>query len=468
MKVVFCASEVFPFAKTGGLADVCGALPAALKEQGVEVSVFLPAYRGVVDRFQAEAIQDGLYKTALAGGVPVYLVDHPGYFDREYLYGDDRGDYADNFDRFLYFNRKVIEYCEESGLRPDIIHCHDWQTAMIPVLLRHKYHGHDFWKGVKTLLTVHNMAFQGDFPDELFPKLGLAGTFPPGDAMAHGRINFLKAGLMAADEVNTVSPRYAQEIYTPEFGCGLQDVLKGRARPVKGIINGIDRSCWDARTDPLIEVNFDAGGVEEAKRINKRALQAMLDLPDDPDVPLFVFVGRLSHQKGVGVLLEALPQILSMHLQVVVQGRGDRGCENALREMASARRDHLAFAPRYDEPLAHQVYAGGDFFLMPSVFEPCGLTQMISMAYAALPVAHLVGGLLDTIKTHEQYGRDANGFGFRGLDAGNLARAVESAVGVYRIPSELARLRRNALAADFSWGHSAQDYRRLYQCLLSE
>lgn len=467
MKVAFCASEVFPFAKTGGLADVCGALPIALKTLGVDVRIFLPAYRGLIEQSGARNVGGGLSQTTLPGDIPVYLVEHEGYFDREFFYGDDRGDYPDNFDRFLYFSKQILEGCRNLGFRPDVVHCNDWQTAMIPVLLKYKYGRTPEWAVTKSVLTVHNMAFQGVFPSEQSVKIGLDPDAPREALLMYDRLNFLKAGLLAADGVNTVSQQYARDARTAEFGCGLQEIVAALQPPMRGILNGIDDQSWHAATDPFLDQNFSAVNVSAAKDVNKEALQLELDLPVDARVPLFGFVGRLSHQKGMDILREALPQLLALNVQVVLQGLGDKQHESAFADLAARFRDQLVFAPDYNERLAHRIYAASDFFLMPSVFEPCGLTQMISMAYATLPVVHWVGGLCDTVKGYTEHGREANGFGFHGLTTRNFVRTLEGALAVYQNPSDLDALRRNALATDFSWTRPAEEYRKFYECLLS-
>lgn len=468
MKIAFCASEVFPFAKTGGLADVCGALPLALKKEGLDVRVFLPAYRGIVDAFEAQKISEGLFQTRLPGDIPVYLIAHEGYFDRDSFYGDERGDYADNFERFLFFNQHIFERCQEVEFIPDIIHCHDWQTALLPVLLKYKYRQFENWAATKSILTIHNIAFQGFFPKEQILKIGLPESYPQEDAIIYDRLNFLKAGMIAADGVNTVSPQYVVEIQTPEFGCGLDHVVRSLSSPVKGILNGIDYDSWNPPTDPFIEAPIFADNFQIAKAVNKEVLQLALDLPVEPRVPLFGFVGRLSHQKGIEILLEALPQLLSLSAQFVILGMGEAKYETALRKAAAGQRDQLVFISNYCEYRAHHIYAGSDFFLMPSVFEPCGLTQMISMAYGTLPVVHLVGGLRDTVYGYDKRGLEANGFGFEVLTARNFIQALESAIAVYQVPAEMDQLRCNALKTDFSWTSAAHAYQKFYQCLLSD
>jgi starch synthase len=338
---------------------------------------------------------------------------------------------------------------------------------MIPVLLKNKFRSASFWSSTKSLLTVHNMAFQGVFPREQYLKIGLENDGWVDELLMYGQVNFLKAGLVAADAVNTVSPQYAMEVRTPEFGCGLHEVVNAVRPPLIGILNGIDYNSWNATTDTLIERNFSLDDVACAKDINKESLQRELCLPVDARLPLFGFVGRLSHQKGMDVFLEALPSFLSTNAQWVIQGQGERAYESAFLDIVGRHPDKIVFSSDFCERLAHRIFAASDFFMMPSVFEPCGLTQMISMAYASLPIAHRVGGLKDTIKHYGEHGIAANGFGFEGLSVDHILGSVEEAVSVYRAPSEMACLRRNAMTTDFSWKNSAANYRNFYECLLS-
>ena len=457
MKIVFCSSEVFPFAKTGGLADVCGALPLALSALGIEVSIFLPRYRCVSDEdFHIERINDYLSQTKLGQNISVYFIENKAFYDRDGLYGTTAGDFSDNLERFQYFCRHVLSSLTELGFQPDIIHCHDWQTALIPVYLKEDAS----FKKTKSLLTIHNLAYQGVFSKKEFSKLKVKHIGFHPNFEFYDQINLLKAGLIYSDRVTTVSPRYAKEIETPEFGCGLDGVLRHRKDEIVGILNGIDTKVWDPATDKLIFRPYSRDHCIEAKGENKKSLQKRLELPVDADIPVFGFVGRLSHQKGMDLIFESAKQLLSLPAQFIFHGVGDEKHKIQLKALARKHPENAAACLEFDEQTAHQIYAGSNFFLMPSIFEPCGLSQMISLRYGTLPIVFNVGGLADTIK-HE-----INGLVFTKYTAKDFVDVVKEALRIFNDGGRMPRLIQSAFQEDFSWDHSAKQYVKVYEQLI--
>jgi len=467
MKIAICSSEVFPFAKTGGLGDVCGSLPLALEEIGVEVSVFLPAYRCVREAGHSlEQMTDSVSKTMLGKNVAVYFIEHEKFFDRNGLYGDGSGDYPDNLERFSHYCDRTLALLKPLNFQPDVVHCHDWQTALIPVYLKEKYGEDGFYTRIKTLLTIHNLAFQGVFPTSQYPKLGLdKSLLTPQGFEFHDQVNLLKAGIIYSDRITTVSPRYSNEIQTKQFGCGLEDVLGGHNGGITGILNGLDHTIWNPAADEFIAEKYSADDFDDAKLANKMQLQKELRLEVRDDIPLFGFVGRLSHQKGLDLVFETLDDLLKMDVQMVFLGVGDGQYQKKLEEIAGLYPDNIAVCFEFNEPLGHKIYAGSDLFLMPSRFEPCGLSQMISLRYGTIPVAFKTGGLADTITPFGLWRTYGNGFVFTKYTAGDFLNTVKKAVKVFRNEKRFHRLRTNAFDSEFSWKHSANQYRDIYQCL---
>ena len=460
MKVIFCSSEVFPFAKTGGLADVCGALPLALSSLGVEVNIFLPRYRSISDEdFHIERVNDFVSQTKLGENIPVYLIENKEFFDREGLYGTSAGDYPDNLERFQYFCSHVLSFLKKSQLKTGLIHCHDWQTALIPVYLKED----PSFKKIKSLLTIHNLAYQGIFPKKEFSKLKVKKDFLSSNFEFYDQINMLKAGIIYSDRVTTVSPQYAKEIQTPEFGCGLEGVLRHRKDEVTGILNGIDTNVWDPATDKLIFRPYSSADYAEAKIENKKALQKKLGLSVESETPVFGFVGRLSHQKGVDLILESAKQLLELPVQFIIHGVGDEKYKFQLKTWAQKYPQKIAVCLEFNEQIAHQIYASSDFFLMPSIFEPCGLSQLISLRYGTIPVVFNVGGLVDTIISFDQ--DDGNGFVFTDYTKAGFISVIQDALEVFQNKAQHSRLIENAFKANFSWDQSAKEYIRVYEKL---
>ncbi|MFH1360441.1 MAG: glycogen/starch synthase [Candidatus Omnitrophota bacterium] len=462
MKVTFFSTEVAPLAKTGGLGDVCGALPLALEKQGIEVVIILPHYLCIrVNQASIRQVNEHVTQTRIGKNIKVYLINHAEYFDREGIYGDKKGDYKDNLERFHFFSQAALELLKTISFQADIIHCHDWPTALIPVLLKTKYKTDPFYQNMKSVLTIHNISYQGIFPKNEAAKL----DFIEDGLMFNNRINFLHAGIMHSDCVSTVSPQYAKEIQEKEFGCGLEGTLRKRKNPVIGILNGLDETTWNSESDRFIEKTYNKENCT-GKQVNKKKLQETAQLPADADIPLFGFIGRLVEQKGLVLLKEALAEILKLDLQLIFLGVGEERFEHFLSDLARQHPQKMATFLDFNETKAHQMYAGCDFLLMPSAYEPCGLNQMISLHYGTIPIVSDRGGLVDTVKPLESAAGNGNGFVMPAYDAKTLIREMERAVEVFKRKDDFRDLIARAFQVDFSWEKSAQDYVRLYrQCL---
>ena len=466
MKVAFCSSEVFPFAKTGGLADVSSDLPQALERLGIEPVIFLPYYRCIEEgKFAIQRINSRLSQTTLGRGIPVYLIENDAFFNRQGLYGDEHGDYSDNLERFQYFCEQVLEQLKQLRLRAEIIHCHDWHTALIPVYLKEKLAKDPFLKNMKSVLTIHNLAYQGIFPKQKFSPLGLRpGLFSMEGFEFFGQINLLKAGIIFADQLTTVSRQYAKEILTKEFGCGLEGVLKNREKNLMGILNGVDTQYWNPQTDPYLETKYSKENFLKGKQENKKKLQKHFNL-SSAEVPLFGFVARLAGQKGVDLILKSSEELLKKDIQIVSQGVGEKKYIEALKALAYDYPQRIAIHLKFDEAIAHQIYAGSDFFLVPSIFEPCGLGQMISMRYGTIPIGFKTGGLVDTISPFHGPLSQGNGFLFEQYRPEAFLKTIDSALTIYRKKDQWRKLIENAFCSDFPWEQSAKQYLKIYERL---
>lgn len=460
MDIVMCSSEVFPFAKTGGLADVTGALPLALEELGCKVKVFMPGYRQTVEgKLQIKKFTSDISYTTAGKNVTVYFIENDNYFNRPGLYGDKSGDYPDNLDRFMYFSKKTLEVLKKIGEKVDIIHCHDWQTSLIPVYLKTVYKDEPFYKETKTLLTIHNIGYQGLFPKEQFTKLGLDWSLFNMETLEfYNQVNILKGGIVFSDAINTVSRAYSREIQTKEFGFGLEGILSKRKKSLYGILNGLDYSVWNPETDKLIFKSYSAQNLE-VKNKNKEHLQEICGLPK-VNLPLFGIVSRLAEQKGFDILAEAIDEICKLKLQLVILGTGDLKYHLVLERIAKEYPKLLSLHLKFDETLAHKIYAGSDIFLMPSKYEPCGLGQLISLKYGTIPLVFKTGGLADTVSAD-------NGFIFDVYGRGPLVKTIKKAIGAYAKKEKWSGLMQRAMECDFSWVESARQYIELYQGLIS-
>ena len=454
MMVAMVASEMEPFAKTGGLADVAGALPVALGKLGLRVHVFIPRY---------SCVKETGSEVAMANGVRVHFVDHESFFSRSGLYGESNGDYPDNLERFGFFCRESLLKMKQAGIRPDLIHAHDWQAALAVVYLHTQFREDPFFSGIKSVLTIHNLAYQGLFPKEQYPKLGLPWDhFGINGLEFYDKVNLLKGGLIFSRSITTVSPTYSREIQTADQGEGLDGVLRMRSRDLVGILNGIDEETWNPATDQALSLPYDYRQLEKKARI-KALLQKEVGLPVDPKAFLIGMVTRLASQKGVDLLVETLPQLTGLKVQLLILGSGDQAIQQAL-EKACAPSKWVRLRLGFDQALAHRIYAGADAFLMPSRYEPCGLGQMISLRYGTIPIVRLTGGLSDTITDVEE-NPQGNGFCFRPYDPQALLEAVSRALGLYQDKRRWEDLQRRGMMTDFSWEASAKEYRNLYERL---
>lgn len=459
MKIAIAASEVVPFAKTGGLADVTGALPLALEKLKQEVVVLMPYYKSPgQEKFAIQRQSERLYSAKIGKAVRVYLIQNDRYFKRPGLYGDAKGDYPDNIERFSFFCRQCLQALKEIKFKPDIFHVHDWQASLIPIYLKAIYNNDAFYRGCRTLLTIHNLAYQGLFARDEFGKLGLDWSyFNPEQLEFYGKVNILKGGIVFSDWVNTVSTTYAAEIQTKEFGCGLEGVLSQKRDRLLGILNGLDYCQWSPALDKLIVKNYDAQNIA-GKYKNKEALQKDCSLVINKDIPLLGMVSRLAEQKGLDILAEALDKICALNLQVVILGTGDALYHKLLQQKSKKFPKALRIYLKFDNTLAHRIYAGSDVFLMPSRFEPCGLGQMISFKYATIPLVYKTGGLADTVDA-------ANGFVFDNYSSAALIETVKQALALYQNKKKWQEKMSKAMKANFSWQESAKKYAQLYQKL---
>ncbi len=468
MHITFCAVEAVPFAQTGGLGDVCGSLPLALAQKGVSATIFLPRYKFIdAKKFGITPVDKNLSRVVVSPKLDVYFIEHEYYGKRNGIYGDNGDDYPDNLERFQHYCSRVFKTLEQLKKKTDILHCHDWHAALIPIYLKEQGKNSSL-ASAKTILTIHNMAHQGVFPRDRYSKLTLPATYNSPHYLEYfSQINFLKGGIVVSDKVTTVSKQYAKEILTKEFGCGLEGVLRARRDPVAGIINGINRDVWDPAIDKEIVQTYTKDEVTHGKTANKVKLQQLVKLPLRDDVPLFAFVSRLVHQKGVDLLLEVMDQFLAMDIQVVMLGTGEQRYEKQVKAYTDKHPQKIWANFEFADHMAHQVYAGADFFLMPSRFEPCGLSQMISMAYGTIPIAFKTGGLVDTVEPFDAIKLKGTGLLFSHFTKKDFLQALRQALEIYRDEDKFFALRQNVLAADFSWEHAAEEYIKVYGCLLS-
>lgn len=505
IRVVFAASEVAGFAKTGGLADVSASLPQALKQHGIDVAVMMPMYRAcrtsgaplellppVLRVGMGNKLVEGrLWKSTLPDcDVPVYLIEQNGYFDRDdpalgcglYQFSRPDGqkiDYPDNCERFVFFNRAILEAIAALELWPNVVHVNDWQTGLVPVYLRENYaklakpaHRAKYER-MRTVFTIHNLAYQGTFWHHDWPLLGLPWRLFHFEHLEfYGRINFMKAGIVHADALTTVSPTYAREIQTIYYGCGLQGVLLNRSSKLTGIVNGIDGDVWNPAADPHLPARYDVDGVAEGKAECKRALQRHHNLVEDPATPLLGIVSRLAAQKGLDLVLSLVPRLLARKVQLVVLGTGDAVYQQAFRALAKANPKSIGVTLGYTETLAHQIEAGADMFLMPSQYEPCGLNQLYSLRYGTVPIVRATGGLADTVvdATAETLAAgSATGFRFIPFNAEALLAAIDRALTVYReTPDVFRRTQTTGMRQDWSWNRSAGEYLNVYRHVLKD
>ncbi|TWT90985.1 Glycogen synthase [Pseudobythopirellula maris] len=483
MNILFATTEAVPFCKTGGLGDVCGALPIALAQLGMNPTVILPGFRHALEsgqpinptgvRFEVpignRMVAGEYLESRLPGSdVPVYLIEQHHYFNRDELYRNNDEDYRDNCERFVFFNRAVLDAVERLDLKPDVLHCHDWQTGMLPAYLKTVYAEDPTYDNIATLLTIHNMAYQGSFWHWDMELTGLGWQHFNWEQLEfYGQLNFLKSGLVFADTLSTVSPRYAQEIQSPPMSCGLEGVLSHRSNELFGVLNGADYSVWSPEHDPHIAQQYTVDNYKEGKAVCKRALQEEMGLPLNPDTPLLASVGRLADQKGFDMIAEILPRWAEqVDAQWVLLGSGDRHYHDLLERLAAQYPERIAVRLGFSNELAHRIEAGADMFLMPSRYEPCGLNQLYSLKYGAVPIVRETGGLADTITNATERSiadHSANGYSFADASAYALSMTVDRACRAYHVPELWEQLVTTGMRQDWSWGRSAQRYVELYE-----
>lgn len=476
LNVVFAASEGVPYAKTGGLADVIGALSAALVTKGVSVTVFLPLYRQIdresfllqstqitfsvpiSDRSEKGHLYRGEHE-----GVIFYFIEQEPYFNRSGFYGTDEGDYPDNAERFLFFSRGVLEAVKVLGLQPDVFHCHDWHTGLIPLYLKTDYK--NSFPKASSVFTIHNLGYQGIFWHDDWHLLNLPSEYFNAQGLEFfGKINFLKGGLLFADFLSTVSSRYAKEIQTSHYGHALEGVFKARRKKLYGILNGIDIKEWNPAVDPYIAAKYDVNNLA-GKETCKIALQKEFGLPVRREIPLFAMITRLVQHKGIDLLEAIIRAFMDQQVQLVILGNGEKKFETLLQKRSEQFPHKMAIKITYDAPLAHRIEAGADIFLMPSAYEPCGLSQMMSLRYGTVPIVRATGGLDDTVTSFKPETARGNGFKFKAYTATAFLRQIKKSLSVYKDKDIWKILMQNGMKGDYSWEASAVAYLKLYQTL---
>ena len=477
MKILFASSEVAPFIKTGGLADVAGSLPQALAKEGHEVKVILPLYEGINGDWRSQMTFLKYFNVTLSwrqvycgifqleqNGVTYWFVDNEYYFKRWQIYG-----HFDDCERFAYFCRAIIETPGQLDWSPDIIHCNDWQTALVPVYLLEEKYRIPQLGNAKTVFTIHNIEYQGRYGDQVLQDvIGLDKSyFNEGMLAYHRDVNLMKGAIMASNFVTTVSPTYAQELRTPFYAHGLDGVINQQSFKLEGILNGIDTALYDPATHTGLAANFTAKAPVKGKAACKQALQQAVGLQERPDVPIIACISRLVGHKGFSLVTDALQDIMGMDVQMVVLGTGDWQYEEAFRHAQGQYPGRFAAQITYSAPLSIMIYAGADLFLMPSISEPCGLSQMIAMRFGTIPVVRETGGLKDTVTPYNKFEGTGRGFTFANISAGDMTWVLREAVDLYYNNKKAWRgLQKESMTADFSWAHSAQQYLDIYQRIL--
>ena len=487
MNILFAGSEAVPFVKTGGLADVMAALPIELERLGHRPVVFLPAYRGALECGQpieptevllsvpigSKTVGGRLLRSRLPdSGVEIYLVQQDDYYRRDDLYGANGSDFVDNCERFVFFCRAVLEAVRELRLNIDVVHAHDWQTGLIPAYLKSEYRNAPGCEGIATLFTIHNLAYQGVFWHWDMLLTGLDWKYFNWHQMEfYGKLNLMKTGLVFADAINTVSPRYSEEIQTAPLGCGLEGVLQQRREALTGIVNGVDYGIWHPASDPHLARNYDQSDFADGKAACKASLQAELGLPQDHNLPLVGFIGRLVDQKGLDLVSSVMQDWLrTSDVQWVLLGTGEAKYHQLLTTLAERFPQKVALRLAFSDSLAHRIEAGADIFLMPSRFEPCGLNQLYSLKYGTVPVVRATGGLADTVTdTDEQAlaAGTATGFSFRAYEALALGETLRRAIDAWHQPQLWSQIVLNGMRQDWSWQRSARQYVQLYESTLA-
>lgn len=473
-KILHVAAEAVPFVKTGGLADVIGSLPKELKKQGLDVRVVLPKYGDIPQKYKDEMQFVTHFEVAVGWrqkycgiatleyeGVTFYFIDNEEYFGRSGLYG-----HFDDAERFAFFCRAVLEMLPQLEYQPDVIHSHDWHAALVSIFLRTQYDS-SFYQGIRTLFTIHNLRYQGVFTKEIMGDiLGLDWEYFRPDALEfYGSINFMKGGIVASDLISTVSDTYAQEIQYPFFGEQLDGLLRARKMDLVGIVNGIDYDIYNPASDPHIASSYDVNSIDQ-KMVNKLKLQEQLGLPLKREVPVIAIISRLVSAKGLDLVAHIFDELIAYEdVQLVVLGTGEEQYQNLFQHAAWTYPSKVSVHINFDEALAHQIYAGADMFLMPSLYEPCGIGQLIALRYGTLPIVRETGGLKDTVHAFSKYTCEGNGFTFAPYNAHDMFYTIKRALGMYYDKPTWRRIVENAMNSDFSWRYSAQKYISLYRQL---
>jgi starch synthase len=469
-----------PFAKTGGLADVCGSLPSEIAQLGHTVKVIMPFHRMVKMKNLKLEHKCEIFSIPLGNNsckvrvlsckikhdVEVLFVDAPEFFDRDGIYGTPEGDYPDNHERFSLFQKSCYVLLKKIDFAPDILHCHDWQTGLIPVYAKTLYHDVAFFQKTRTVFTIHNLAYQGLFNVETLPITGLSwDEFSTEKLEFFGKVSYLKGGLVYADAITTVSQRYGEEIQTEEYGCGMEGVLKKRQKDLYGILNGIDLKLWDPETDNELNINYKPNELNR-KIANKGVLQKENDIDVDPNIPLFGVITRFDDQKGMDILAAVMDILATMDLQLVLLGTGTAKYNDLFKQFGKKYRGKFGVNVLFDQKMAKRIYAGADFFLMPSRYEPCGLSQIIALRYGTVPLVRATGGLADTIIDFNVETGVGNGFSFARHTSEDLLRTIKRAMAVFKNKKDWKKLIENGMQCNFSWETSARKYIEVYRKVL--
>ncbi len=482
LNILFASPEVYPFAKTGGLGDVSSALPLALKQQGHDVRIILPKYSSVEQSKRSvkptrltvavpvgpETKSGELHESRLNRTVPVYFVGQDDYFDREGFYGDVEGEFPDNAERFIFFARAVLEACKTLDFQPDIIHCNDWQTGLIPCYLKTLYASDPFFEDTRSVFSIHNLGYQGNFDERYLPMAHLPWkVFTLEGVEFYGCFSFMKAGLVYADRLATVSKTYSKEILTPENGFGMDGVLRHHLSKLVGILNGADYGEWDPQTDSNIKTRYGPKSLK-GKQECRKSLARKLSLKLTEQTPLLCMVTRLSPQKGIDLLIQSFAELMEQDAALVILGSGDDRYETFLNEQNQNYPERFRYIQGFDEKLAHQIIAGSDLLLMPSLYEPCGLTQMYALRYGTVPVVRRVGGLADTVKAFQPGKNQGTGFLFKPKEVDQWVPLLQKALDLYPKKKVWRNLMLNGMKQDFSWDKAAKQYVRLYRRTLNK
>ncbi len=481
MRLLIATSELHPYSKTGGLADMVAALAKTMARRSHQVGVVTPLYRGFFEKFPglrrmdyhlrvplAEGgVEAEIYTLSPAKGLTVYFIHQPGFFWRSGLYTENGVDFPDNAQRFIFFSKAVTHLARYLTWKPEVIHLHDWQVGLVPHLIRDQRERDGWADAPPVVLTIHNLAYQGVFAASAFPLTNLPSDyFKPWAVESRGFLNCLKSAIISSDRLTTVSPRYAREITTPEYGCGLDAILRDRQAMLTGILNGVDYDEWQTERNPHLPAPYSIESIE-GKDACKIALQRELGLPVDPSIPVFGSITRLADQKGVDIQLGALEEMLPADLQFVLLGSGSAELEQAYQRLALRYPHKVAAKIGYDHALSHRIEAGSDFFLMPSRFEPCGLNQMYSLRYGTIPIVRVTGGLDDSIIDINESREDADGIKFQEYSSRALAKAIRKGLALFKSPSLFAQFRQHGMEADFSWDRTGAAYEDVYRSVIS-